>query len=145
MTYDVQRMLGAALSVDIIVSVVLLFVFYRLARYLYQLLVVEFDDNWPIEDTTLFGKNRKAGKTPPFYPNGWYKVCNSDEVPAGTNKNFEILGQNLVVFRGEDGIASILDAYCPHLGANMGVTGTVKGTVKGNCIEVSKRIFNTHK
>ena len=35
------------------------------------------------------------------------------------------------MFRGEDGRAHVVDAYCPHLGANLGVGGTVKGS----CIE----------
>lgn len=36
-------------------------------------------------------------------------------------------GMNLAVFRGESGRSYILDAYCPHLGANLGVGGTVDG------------------
>ena len=33
----------------------------------------------------------------------------------------------LAVFRGESGQSYIVDAYCPHLGANLGVGGTVDG------------------
>uniref|UniRef100_A0A8C7WZ86 cholesterol 7-desaturase n=1 Tax=Oryzias sinensis TaxID=183150 RepID=A0A8C7WZ86_9TELE len=40
-------------------------------------------------------------------------------------------GQQLAVFRGEDGKAYVLDAYCPHLGANL----AVGGQVSGNCLE----------
>ncbi|XP_057675559.1 cholesterol 7-desaturase nvd isoform X2 [Corythoichthys intestinalis] len=40
-------------------------------------------------------------------------------------------GVNLAVFRGEDGKAHVLDAYCPHLGANL----AVGGRVVGSCIE----------
>lgn len=29
------------------------------------------------------------------------------------------------VFRAEDGAVGVLDAYCPHLGANLAVGGTV--------------------
>lgn len=36
-----------------------------------------------------------------------------------------------MVFRGQEGKASVLDAYCPHLGANL----AVGGRVVGNCIE----------
>ncbi len=36
-------------------------------------------------------------------------------------------GMNLAVFRGESGRSYILDAYCPHLGANLGLGGTVDG------------------
>lgn len=35
------------------------------------------------------------------------------------------------MFRGEDGIAHVMDAYCPHLGANL----AVGGRVVGNCLE----------
>lgn len=37
----------------------------------------------------------------------------------------------MVVFRDQEGKASVLDAYCPHLGANL----AVGGRVVGNCIE----------
>jgi len=40
-------------------------------------------------------------------------------------------GKNLAVYRGEDGRAHALDAYCCHNGANM-ATG---GLVKGSCLE----------
>lgn len=41
------------------------------------------------------------------------------------------VGQNLVVFRTDKGEVHVFDAYCPHLGANLGVGGIVKG----DCIE----------
>lgn len=37
----------------------------------------------------------------------------------------------MAVFRGHDGKAYVVDAYCPHLGANL----AVGGRVFGNCIE----------
>jgi 3-ketosteroid 9alpha-monooxygenase subunit A len=37
------------------------------------------------------------------------------------------LGRHLVLFRGEDGLARVFDAHCPHLGAHLGVGGTVHG------------------
>ena len=40
-------------------------------------------------------------------------------------------GLNLAVFRDERGVAHALDAYCPHMGANLGAGGRVKG----NCLE----------
>jgi phenylpropionate dioxygenase-like ring-hydroxylating dioxygenase large terminal subunit len=91
----------------------------------------------------------------PPYPNGWFKVCYSDELAAGEVKAVSVAGRNLVVFRGEDGRAHLLDAYCPHLGAHLGVGGKVVGnTIRcpfhgwrwsgedGKCVEVpyAKRI-----
>ena len=43
----------------------------------------------------------------------------------------QALGQNLAVFRGSNGRVMTVDAYCPHLGANL----AAGGVVKGNCIE----------
>lgn len=38
-----------------------------------------------------------------------------------------VVGENLAVFRSSDGDVSILNAYCPHLGANMAIGGIVRG------------------
>jgi len=64
---------------------------------------------------------------PPF-PNGWFKVCFSDELARGQAVPVHQFGTELVVFRGEDGRARVLDAYCPHLGAHLGYGGKVEGT-----------------
>jgi len=88
------------------------------------------------------------------YPWGWFVVGFSDEIEVGGIKNLKYFGQHMVAFRGEDGNVSILDAYCPHLGAHLGVGGTVEGcTIRcpfhawrfdgaGTCVEVpyAKRI-----
>jgi phenylpropionate dioxygenase-like ring-hydroxylating dioxygenase large terminal subunit len=63
---------------------------------------------------------------PPF-PNGWFKVCFTDELGPGAVVPIHEFGQDLVVFRGEDGRARVLDAYCAHLGAHLGHGGKVKG------------------
>lgn len=46
-------------------------------------------------------------------------------------KSVQVFGQTLAVFRGSGGEAHVTDAYCPHIGANMGVGGVVKG----DCLE----------
>lgn len=63
---------------------------------------------------------------PPF-PNGWFNICYSHEVGVGEVKPVHALGRDFVVFRGEGGKAHVLDAYCPHLGAHLGVGGKVEG------------------
>ncbi len=84
----------------------------------------------------------------PPYPNGWFRVAFSREVPAGTLKPVTYFGRDLVVFRGRNGSAHVLDAYCAHLGAHLGEGGEVVGdTVRcpfhgwrydgeGTCVEV---------
>lgn len=66
---------------------------------------------------------------PPF-PNGWFQVAYSDELAAGAVLPLHYFGKHLVLFRGEDGKARVLDAHCPHLGAHLGHGGKVDD----NCI-----------
>ncbi|XP_076666871.1 cholesterol 7-desaturase nvd isoform X1 [Andrena cerasifolii] len=106
-----------------------------LAAYLYKI-------NW-IKDLRIEGsgkrvlanhlesKKRKLGKLPPVYPNGWFALLESSQLKRGQVKHVAALGQNFAVFRTDKGTVRILDAYCPHLGANM----AEGGRVKGDCLE----------
>ena len=76
-------------------------------------------------------RRRKVGDLPPSYPNGWYEIMLSRDLPVGASRAVSLLGQHFAVFRRENGHVSVMDAYCPHLGANLGVGGQVRG----NCIE----------
>ncbi|BAY30792.1 Rieske [2Fe-2S] domain-containing protein [Nostoc carneum NIES-2107] len=60
---------------------------------------------------------------------GWYIACTSKELPQKQAKSVEICGQRITIFRGEDGRVRALDAYCPHLGTDLGI-----GQVQGNWI-----------
>jgi 3-ketosteroid 9alpha-monooxygenase subunit A len=82
------------------------------------------------------------------YPRGWFILLCSEELAKGEHKSVEYFGQRLVVFRSETGEVSALDAYCPHLGADLGVGGKVVGdTIKcpfhawrfdgqGQCVDI---------
>ena len=37
------------------------------------------------------------------------------------------MGEQVVLFRTESGVATPMDAYCPHLGAHLGHGGAVNG------------------
>lgn len=63
----------------------------------------------------------------PTVPNGWYKALYSDELAVDEVKPLAILGRAFAAYRGEDGVARITDAYCPHLGAHLGHGGRVDG------------------
>lgn len=63
---------------------------------------------------------------PPF-PNGWFAVGFSRELPAGGVLARRLAGQDLVLFRTASGQPCMLDAYCPHLGAHLAHGGTVEG------------------
>lgn len=78
--------------------------------------------------TTSYGsRSRRPGDIPPPYPNGWFKVMDSRRLKVGDVLNMQFLGQHLVAYRGESGKAYIMNAYCPHLGANLGSGGVVQG------------------
>lgn len=63
----------------------------------------------------------------PPHPNSWWRVVDSDELGPGEVKPFHSFGRELVVYRGEDGAAHVVDAHCPHLGAHLGHGGRVVG------------------
>jgi cholesterol 7-desaturase len=66
----------------------------------------------------------------PGYPNGWFQVATSSELGPRGVRRARCCGQELVVFRGEDGVPRALDAHCPHQGAHL-----AHGRVVGNCVE----------
>lgn len=52
-------------------------------------------------------------------PTGWYAVATSAELRAGCVQSKELFSQRFAVFRSEAGVASVLGATCPHLGADL--------------------------
>jgi len=70
----------------------------------------------------------EGGKRFPFpIPNGWFVVGESRDLAAGELRTLHAFGKDLVLYRGETGEARLVDAYCPHLGAHLGVGGKVDG------------------
>lgn len=69
-----------------------------------------------------------SGRYPfPSVPDGWYSVGACEDIGPGQVARIGFLGRELVCFRGADGRARVFDAYCPHLGAHLGVGGRVNG------------------
>lgn len=64
----------------------------------------------------------------PATPDGWYGLFLGADLAPGEVKALRYFGRDLVAFRGEDGAARVFDAYCPHLGAHLGVGGRVEGS-----------------
>lgn len=87
------------------------------------------------------------GGEPPPVPNGWYAAAASADLGPGDVMSFVAVERHLVLFRGEDGEAHVVAAYCPHMGAHLG-NGTVKGSTlacayhgwkfdgDGRCVEI---------
>jgi 3-ketosteroid 9alpha-monooxygenase subunit A len=69
----------------------------------------------------------KPQRFPMGIPYGWYFIGYSDELAPGDVRHHHYFGRDLVIFRNEHGVAGLLDAYCPHLGAHLGHGGQVKG------------------
>ena len=57
---------------------------------------------------------------PDVLTEGWYPITACAELKAGQAKSFLIFKQRIVVFRGDDGFVRALDAFCPHMGADLG-------------------------
>lgn len=64
---------------------------------------------------------------PHSIPYGWYCVGYSSDVAVGDVKTLHYFERETVLFRNEEGEVGLLDAYCPHLGAHLGVGGKVDG------------------
>ena len=59
------------------------------------------------------------------YARGWFVVAMAEDIGPEAVLPLRYFGQDFVAFRGQDGDVRLLDAYCPHLGAHMGVGGKV--------------------
>jgi phenylpropionate dioxygenase-like ring-hydroxylating dioxygenase large terminal subunit len=46
----------------------------------------------------------------------WYPICRSSDVPVGRLLGVDFLDGRVVVFRGRNGVARVMSAYCPHVG-----------------------------
>jgi 3-ketosteroid 9alpha-monooxygenase subunit A len=60
------------------------------------------------------------------FATGWYVIAQAEELAPGAVHSMRYFGQKLVAWRGDHGV-HVLDAYCPHLGADLGVGGKVVG------------------
>lgn len=61
------------------------------------------------------------------FATGWFAVGQGSDFPVGEVRRLRYFGRSLVAFRGQSGVVAVLDAICPHLGADIGVGGTVEG------------------
>lgn len=61
---------------------------------------------------------------------GWYPLCRSSLLSVARARSVTVGQQRLVIFRGQDGRVRALDAFCPHMGADLS-----NGTVVENDIQ----------
>jgi nitrite reductase/ring-hydroxylating ferredoxin subunit len=60
-------------------------------------------------------------------PFGWFQVAYPDDLEPGELTSLKYWSRDLVLWRDHDGAFHLQDAYCPHLGAHLGVGGKVEG------------------
>lgn len=65
--------------------------------------------------------------TTPEFPMGWFSVARSHELLVGEVTSVQAFDRELALYRTRSGEAVLQDAFCPHLGANLGVEGRVVG------------------
>jgi phenylpropionate dioxygenase-like ring-hydroxylating dioxygenase large terminal subunit len=70
-----------------------------------------------------------VGRRFPFpHPVGWFQVAYPDDLAPGEATALRYWSTDLVLWRDDIGDFHLQDAYCPHLGAHLGVGGKVSGT-----------------
>lgn len=65
--------------------------------------------------------------TTPEFPMGWYSLARSHELLVGEVKSVQAFDREFALYRTRSGVPVLQDAFCPHLGANLGVEGRVVG------------------
>ena len=68
------------------------------------------------------------------FPRGWFVVAESSAI-GRKPFNARYFGQDVVLFRGESGAVSMLEAYCPHMGTHFGKSHTSYTVVSGALLE----------
>jgi len=60
-------------------------------------------------------------------PTGWFQVGWSHDLKPGDVRPLKYFKQQQVMYRGEDGKAVVMSAFCAHFGAHLGHGGRVEG------------------
>ena len=60
-------------------------------------------------------------------PTGWFQVGWSHELKAGDVRALKYFKKQQVMYRGEDGVAVVMSAFCAHFGAHLAHGGRVDG------------------
>jgi 3-ketosteroid 9alpha-monooxygenase subunit A len=71
----------------------------------------------------------QAKPPPERYARGWHCLGLASEYKDGKPHSLRMFGTRLVAFQGEDQQVRIINAWCPHMGADLAI-----GAVKGNSL-----------
>lgn len=65
-----------------------------------------------------------------LFSSTWLPVCLSTDVPAGVVIGRDFLDGRIAIFRGEDGVAHVVSAFCPHVGADLSCGDVVRNELR---------------
>lgn len=68
----------------------------------------------------------EAEAPPERFARGWHCLGLAEDYKDGKPHGINIFGTRLVVFKGESGALKVINAWCPHMGADLAL-GAVKG------------------
>ena len=54
-----------------------------------------------------------------LFSQSWFPICLASDVANGAVKGYDFLDGRVVVWRGRDGVARVMSAFCPHMGASL--------------------------
>ena len=64
-----------------------------------------------------------------LFPSGWYVIEQSENLLPRSILSKQFVGNQIVLFRMENGQACASMAHCPHLGAHLGLVGLIEGNL----------------
>lgn len=65
-----------------------------------------------------------------LFTQSWYPICLSSAANSSFVRGFEFLDGRIIVFRDPEGVAHVMSAYCPHMGADLSIGDIVDGQVR---------------
>lgn len=65
-----------------------------------------------------------------LFSESWFPICLSRELPQGKILGRTFLDGRVIAVRGADGVAQVLSAYCPHVGADLAAGKIVNNRVQ---------------
>jgi 3-ketosteroid 9alpha-monooxygenase subunit A len=60
------------------------------------------------------------------YPEGWFGIGWSEDFPPAEIVSRQVFGEQIVLWRADDGRLTAMGAFCPHQGAHLGVGGRLE-------------------
>ena len=97
---------------------------------------------------TLANNNARPDCGAYDFPRGWFMIGVSEDFAVDKPNSLSFFSENFVGFRNSVGGVTVLEAHCPHMGANMAFGGAVEGDcircpfhgwkfdADGKCVEI---------